>query len=156
MPVVAIDAGTTGVRCMIVGKEGEVLGLRRRKWDYETPEFLEIAKEFNPSHFWNLICTVTKEAVKASGLPSTKIEGVATTSQRHGVVFLDADGKELYCGPNIDARGAMSQYVIEDALGKKFLEVTGCWPPLMFTPARIAWFEEEAPEIHEAVAHVLP
>ncbi|MFX1273019.1 MAG: FGGY family carbohydrate kinase, partial [Promethearchaeota archaeon] len=156
MPVAAIDAGTTGVRCMIVGKRGEVLGLGRRTWGYETPEFLEIAKEFDPSHFWDLICTVTKEAVKASGLPSSKIESVATTSQRHGIVFLDADGKELYSGPNIDARGAMSQYVVEEALGKKFLEVTGCWPPMMFTPARMAWFEEEEPEIREAVAHVLP
>jgi autoinducer 2 (AI-2) kinase len=141
---------------MIVGKEGEVLGLARRTWGYETPEFLEIAKEFDPSHFWDLICTVTKEAVKASKLPSSKIEGVATTSQRHGVVFLDADGKELYSGPNIDARGAMSQYVIEEALGKKYLEITGCWPPLMFTPARMAWFEEEEPNIHKAVAHILP
>ncbi|MFW9911186.1 MAG: FGGY-family carbohydrate kinase [Candidatus Thorarchaeota archaeon] len=156
MPVAAIDAGTTGVRCMIAGGQGEVLGLGRRTWGYETPEFLEIAKEFDPPHFWDLICTVTKEAVKASGLPSSKIDSVATTSQRHGVVFLDADGKELYGGPNIDARGAMSQYVVEEALGKKFLEVTGCWPPMMFTPARMAWFEEEAPEIREAVAHVLP
>jgi autoinducer 2 (AI-2) kinase len=141
---------------MVVGIRGEVLGLGRRTWGYETPEFLEIAKEFDPSHFWNLICTVTKEAVKASGLSSSSIESVATTSQRHGVVFLDADGNVLYSGPNIDARGAMSQYVVEEALGKKFLEVTGCWPPMMFTPARMAWFEEEEPEIREAVAHVLP
>jgi len=156
MPVAAIDAGTTGVRCMIVGKQGEVLGLGRRKWSYKTPAFLEIAKEFDPSHFWDLICAVTKEAVKASGISLSKIESVATTSQRHGIVFLNADGNELYSGPNIDARGAMSQYVIEEALGKRFLEVTGCWPPMMFTPARLAWFEEEEPEIHEAVAHILP
>ncbi len=156
MPVATIDAGTTGVRCMIVGKQGEVLGLGRRSWTYETPEFLEIAKEFDPSHFWDLICTVTKEALKASGLSSSKIKGVATTSQRHGVVFLDADGIEIYSGPNIDARGAMSQYVIDEALGKRYLEITGCWPPMMFTPARMAWFEEEEPEIHGTIAKVLP
>jgi len=156
MPVVAIDAGTTGVRCMIVGKQGEVLGLGRRPWFYETPEFLEIAKEFDPTHFWNLICTVTKEAIKTSGITPSKIEGVATTSQRHGVVFLNADGQEIYSGPNIDARGAMSQYVIDEALGKRYLEITGCWPPMMFTPARMAWFEEEEPETHESIAKVLP
>ncbi|MFX0106921.1 MAG: FGGY family carbohydrate kinase, partial [Candidatus Hodarchaeota archaeon] len=147
MPVAAIDAGTTGVRCMVIEKNGEVLGLGRRSWGYETPEFLEIAKEFNPSQFWKLICTVTKEAVKFSGIPSSKIESVATTSQRHGIVFLDSEGNELYSGPNIDARGAMSQYIIEEALGK---------PPMMYTPSRLAWFEEEEPEIHDAVTHVLP
>jgi autoinducer 2 (AI-2) kinase len=156
MPVAAIDAGTTGVRCMIVGQKGEVLGLSRRLWEYETPEYLEIAKEFDSAHFWKLICTVTQEAVKASGISPSKMEGVATTGQRHGMVFLDADGNELYSGPNIDARGAMSQYVVEEALGEKFLEITGCWPPLMFGPSRLAWFEEEEPEIHEAVAHILP
>ena len=123
MPVAAIDAGTTGVRCMIIGKKGEVLSLARRSWDYETLESLEIAKAFDPSHFWELICSVTTEALNASGLADSKIEGVAATSQRHGVVFLDADGNELHGGPNIDARGAMSQYVIEEAVDAGFDQI---------------------------------
>ncbi|MFW9799113.1 MAG: FGGY-family carbohydrate kinase, partial [Candidatus Thorarchaeota archaeon] len=127
-----------------------------RPWSYETPAFLEIAKEFDPSHFWDLICTVTREAVSAAGTSASKLEAVATTSQRHGIVLLDSDGKELYAGPNSDARGAMTQYVIEEALGNRFLEITGCWPPMMFAPSRLAWFEEEEPELREKVAHLLP
>ncbi|MHA2378116.1 MAG: FGGY-family carbohydrate kinase [Candidatus Thorarchaeota archaeon] len=156
MPVASIDAGTGGVRCMIVGKNGDVLGLSRRPWSYKTPPFLEIAKEFSPSHFWDLTCTVIREAVKIAGISDSELEAVSTTSQRHGIVLLDSDGNELHGGPNSDARGAMTQYVIEEALGDKFLEITGCWPPLMFAPSRLAWFEEEEPEIHEAVSHLLP
>ena len=156
MVVAAIDAGTTGVRCMIVDKNGATLGISRRKWEYITPAYLEIAKEFNADAFWKLICTVTREAIQNAGTEASKIEAVATTSQRHGIVFLDADGKELYAAPNIDARGAMSQYVIDDAIGEKFFEITGCWPPMMYGPSRLAWFEEEEPEIYNAVAHVLP
>jgi autoinducer 2 (AI-2) kinase len=156
MYVAAIDAGTTGVRCMICDDKGKSVGLARRSWDYITPGELEIAKEFDPDLFWRLACTVMKEAVKASRIRPSDISAVATTSQRHGSVFLDADGKEVYCGPNIDARGAMTQYIIEESLGEKYHEITGCWPPLMFSPARLAWFEEEEPEVFESVAHILP
>ncbi|MHA2189482.1 MAG: FGGY-family carbohydrate kinase [Candidatus Thorarchaeota archaeon] len=156
MTVAAIDAGTTGVRCMIVGTNGEVMSISRMSWEYTTPEGLEIAKEFDPNAFWKMTCTVVRQALKESKLSPSKIEAVATTSQRHGAVFLDSDGKEVYAGPNIDARGALSQYVIEDALEETYHKITGCWPPLMFAPARLAWFEEEEPEIFESIAHILP
>jgi sugar (pentulose or hexulose) kinase len=152
----AIDAGTTGVRCMIFDVDGKSVGIARRSWDYTTPVDLEIAKEFDPQHFWKLVCTVTKEALKVSRIKASDISAVATTSQRHGSVFLDSNGKEVYCGPNIDARGAMTQYVIEESLGVKYHEITGCWPPLMFSPARLAWFEEENTEVFESIAHILP
>ena len=156
MVVVAIDAGTTGVRCMIVDSVGVPLSISRRTWEYTTPPDLEIAQEFDPNHFWHLICTVVKEALKTSKVNLAKLDSVATTSQRHGSVFLDDKGKEVYAGPNIDARGAMTQYIIEESLGEKYHEITGCWPPLLFTPSRLSWFEEEEPEIFESIAHILP
>jgi len=156
MVVAAIDAGTTGVRCMISGAKGEPLGMSRRSWDYTTPVDLEIAKEFSPAHFWHLICTVVREAIRASGVKASDILAVSTTSQRHGAVFVDRAGVEVYAGPNVDARGAMTQYIIEESLGEKYHEITGCWPPLMFSPARLSWFEEEAPDIFESIAHILP
>jgi autoinducer 2 (AI-2) kinase len=156
MVFVSIDAGTTGVRCAVVGQKGEFMGVGRRSWEYSTPEELEIAKVFDPSHFWKLTCSVVREALKASKTPLSRMDGVATTSQRHGGVFLDSDGHELYAGPNTDARGAMTQYVIEDTLGEKYHEITGCWPPMIFMPTRLAWFEEEHPDVYNAVAHILP
>jgi sugar (pentulose or hexulose) kinase len=156
MYVAAIDAGTTGVRCMIFDMNGKSLGVGRESWDYTTPVGLEIAKEFDPLHFWQLICSVTKKAIKGSGVKASDISAVAATSQRHGIVFLDKDGREVHGGPNIDARGAMTQYIIEESLGEKYHEITGCWPPLMFSPARLSWFEEEEPEIFQSIAHILP
>jgi len=154
--VVAIDAGTTGVRCMVSSSRGKPLAVSRRSWEFTTPVDLEIAKEFDPEHFWRLICAVVREAIKASRVKASDILAVSTTSQRHGAVFIDREGLEVYAGPNIDARGAMTQYIIEESLGEKYHEITGCWPPLMFSPARLCWFEEEAPEIFESIAHILP
>jgi len=154
--VAAIDAGTTGVRCMIVDMRGTSLGISKRSWEYSTPMDLEIAKEFDARHFWHLTCSVVKEAIKLSKIKISELEAVATTSQRHGSVFLDKNGCELYSGPNIDARGAMTQYIIEESLGERYHEITGCWPPLMFSPSRLSWFEEEAPELFDSIAHILP
>ncbi len=156
MVVAAVDAGTTGVRCMILGRKGEVLGVARRSWSYTTPELLEIAKEFDPQEFWKLTCDVIRESITSAKIPASNIDCVATTSQRHGLVLLDGDGNELHGGPNIDARGAMMQFIIEDALEERYHEITGCWPPLMFGPTRVAWFEEEEPEIFDSIAHLLP
>ena len=143
MAVAAIDAGTTGVRCMIVDRTGNVISLARRTWVYDTPPFFEVAKEFEPSHFWEITCTVVREAIDKAVLKGVQVEAISTTSQRHGMVLLDQDGNELHGGPNIDARGSMTQYVIEDEIGDEYHEITGCWPPMMFMPTRVAWFEEE-------------
>jgi sugar (pentulose or hexulose) kinase len=156
MVVASIDAGTTGVRCMIAGPNGEVLGLGRRPWGYRTPPDLEIAKEFDASEFWKLACAAIRDALSASKISPSDIQAVATTSQRHGAVFLDAEGEAVYAGPNIDARGAMTQYVIEDEMGAAYQEITGCWPPLMFSPARLAWFEEEDPDALSRIHKILP
>ncbi|MFW9868754.1 MAG: FGGY-family carbohydrate kinase [Candidatus Thorarchaeota archaeon] len=156
MVVAAIDAGTTGVRCMIVDRVGETLGLSRMKWSYSTPPGFEIAKEFSPPEFWKLTSSVVKGAIKNSEINLSDLKSVATTSQRHGFVLLDSKGNELHGGPNIDARGAMTQYLIDESLGESYHEITGCWPPMMFAPSRLSWFEEEEPEIYEKIAHLLP
>jgi autoinducer 2 (AI-2) kinase len=141
---------------MIVDNTGNVLSVSRKSWGYVTPEDLEIAKEFDPAGFWKQICSVVRDSIKKSKIKPGDLEAVSTTSQRHGIVLLDAKGKEVHGGPNIDARGAMTQYLIDEALGEKYHEITGCWPPLMFSPARLSWFEEEEPEIFESINHLLP
>jgi len=156
MVVAAIDAGTTGVRCMIVDAKGKTPGISRTSWDYITPAELEIAKEFKPAEFWKLVSSVVKGAIKNSGIKASEIKAVAATSQRHGLVLLDSKGKELHGCPNIDARGAMTQYLIDESLGETYHEITGCWPPMMFAPSRLGWFEEEKPELYEEIAHLLP
>ncbi len=156
MVVAAIDAGTTGVRCMIVDAKGTTPGISRTSWDYTTPPGLEIAKDFNPSEFWKLVCSVVRGAIKNSGIKASELKAVATTSQRHGIVLLDSNGNELHGCPNIDARGAMTQYLVDESLGETYHEITGCWPPMMFAPSRLGWFEEEKPELHGKIAHLLP
>jgi sugar (pentulose or hexulose) kinase len=101
---------------MIIDKRGKALGVSRKSWDYTTLTDLEIAKEFDPAEFWKLVCQVVRGALEESKLGESNIESIATTGQRHGIVLLDAEGRELHGSPNIDARGAMTQYLIDESL----------------------------------------
>ena len=141
---------------MIVDEKGEALAISKANMNYAIPTYLEIAREFDSPRFWKLVCSVVKKAIKGSGIQSSDLVAVAATSQRHGIVLLDSEGNELHGGPNIDARGALTQYLIDDSLGATYHEISGCWPPMMFAPSRLSWFEEEEPETYGKIAHLLP
>ena len=69
---------------------------------------------------------------------SDAIAGVSASAQRLGSVFLDARGREVYAGPNMDGRGfdgamqIMGRLSLERAVG-----IGGHWPPFVSTLARL-------------------
>ena len=79
--------------------------------------------------------------------------GVATTSQREGCVFLDADGRVLYAGPNLDSRGFMEGLEVLGTLGvQRLYEITGHSAPFIFPLARYLWYRKQG---GAPVAHLL-
>lgn len=77
--------------------------------------------------------------MKTTRISPENIMSISSTSMSHGCVFLDRDGKELYAGPNLDARGFLYQDFVE-TLGKdRVYEITGQWPPITYAPARLQW-----------------
>ncbi len=160
--LLTLDAGTGGCRCVIFDTEGHLVAQSYHAWEFYTPEGLEpFGKAFDPSLFWNIMADQVRRALaratshKSGSFESEKIAGISTTGFGHACVFLDASGAELCGSPNIDGRGLLTQDLIEEALGTRLYEITGHWPPLIFAPARLLWFREEAPEIHKKIARVL-
>jgi len=160
--LLALDAGTGGCRCVIFDTEGHPIAQSHHAWDFYTPEGLEpFGKAFDPALFWNIMADQVRRALtsaashKSGWFDAEDIAGISATSFGHACIFLDASGKELCGSPNIDARGLLTQDLIEDALGTRLYEITGQWPPLIFAPARLLWFREEAPEIFKKIARVL-
>ena len=50
--VLVIDAGTSGVRCLVVDLEGRTISLGRQRWDYQSPDDIApLGKEFDPEAF---------------------------------------------------------------------------------------------------------
>jgi len=141
--LMAIDVGTGGGRAVVFNARGETKARAYRAWGYTAPVGMEVlCQEFDPLHFWKLICECVREAL--SKVDPQQVRAVSSTSMRQGCVFLDEKGNHLYAGPNRDVRGILFALEVEEQMGEeRAYKITGRWPPWMFVPSRLRWFKEE-------------
>jgi sugar (pentulose or hexulose) kinase len=154
---VALDAGTGGGKCAVFDETGRLLGAHRQPWSYEVVRNPDIAFvkgfSFDPEEFWRVMCRCVRAAIEQAKVDPSAVAGVAATSQREGCVFLDASGREIYAGPNLDARGFAEGLDVLNGLGaERLYEITGHSAPFIFPIARYLWFRK-----HDSrpVAHLL-
>jgi sugar (pentulose or hexulose) kinase len=155
--LLVLDAGTGGAKCALFDVDGRLLALRRQAWDYHVyaNPGVQFVREysFDPGVFWSILCSCARRALTDAGVPPSDVIGVSATSQREGCVFLDADGAEIYAGPNLDARGFMEGLEVLGRVGvERLYEITGHSAPFIFPLARYLWFRK-----HDTrpVAHLL-
>ncbi|MBI4187141.1 MAG: hypothetical protein HY530_06555 [Chloroflexi bacterium] len=154
--VLAIDAGTSGVRCLVADLDGRVVSLSHQEWSYRTDDAIgPLGREFDPDAFWRIICHNVRQALGEAGISAKSVVGVSATSQREGAVFLDGEGKEIYAGPNIDLRALTEGISIDNQFGDEVYSITGHKPSLLLVPARLKWFEANRPETYSRISAVL-
>ena len=155
--VLALDMGTSSLKCLIAGLDGMVRALTRRPVRYFRPEGLPpFSQEFSPATVWADVCDLIRECLTKAGVRPEDVMAVATTSQRGGMVFLDQKGGALYGGPNQDVRAFFEGMEIDDQRGEGLYSVTGHLPSFLFAPARLKWFQVHQPKIFEKIDAVLP
>ncbi|MEO8604393.1 MAG: FGGY-family carbohydrate kinase [bacterium] len=155
--IVVLDAGTGGAKCSVFDVSGRLRALRYEYWEYtvHANAMVPVVKEyaFDAEAFWQILARCTRGALAESGVDLGEVLGVATTSQREGCVFLAADGREVYAGPNLDSRGFMEGLEILNELGAQGLyEITGHSAPFIFPLARYLWYRKQG---GEPVARIL-
>lgn len=153
--LMAIDVGTGGGRAVVFNAQGEIKARAYRAWAYTSPPGMEVyCQEFDPLHFWKLVCECTREVLDK--VKPAKVKAVSSTSMRQGCVFLDEKGGHLYAGPNRDVRGILFALEVEEQLGEERAYAITCrWPPWMFVPSRLRWFKEEQPGVYEKIGKIL-
>lgn len=145
--LVVLDAGTGGAKCSVFDATGRLLASATESWTYavRTHPAMPLLKEygFDPAAFWSTLARCTRTALASAAVEPADIVGVATTSQREGCVFLDADGCEVYAGPNLDSRGFLEGLEILGDLGLEPLyALTGHSAPFIFPLARLLWYRK--------------
>src|SRR5437763_13718584 len=85
--VLAIDAGTTGVRAMVVRADGAVIarGYREFAQSFPRPGWVE----HDPDHWWVALAAASAEALGAAEVGACDIAGVGITNQRETTVVWD-------------------------------------------------------------------
>jgi autoinducer 2 (AI-2) kinase len=158
MPAIAVfDAGTGGAKCTLFDVKGALLGHHTEVWTYSVRANRDIplVKEyaFDPTEFWGILARCMRTALAQAGVAAADVIGAITTSQREGCVFLAADGRELYAGPNLDSRGFMEGIDILGTFGpERLYAITGHSAPFIFPLARYLWYRKQG---GEPVARIL-
>jgi autoinducer 2 (AI-2) kinase len=154
--VLAIDAGSGGGRALIMDVRGNLVSSACEGWTYEVPDDAgPMGKEFDAGEFWGIIGRLVKEAIRKAGVDPADIVAVSAASQRQGVVFLDRDGDELFAGPNVDIRAIIEGFTIDGECGDEVHRITGHAPSLIFTPAKLKWFQANRPDVYGRIDTVL-
>ncbi|MFQ5873354.1 MAG: FGGY-family carbohydrate kinase [Dehalococcoidia bacterium] len=155
--VLALDMGTSSVKCMVADLKGKPHALTRQEISYSSPEALSpMAREFSPDAIWDAICQLIQRSLKMAGLEGKDVAVVSATSQREGMVVLDAEGQEIYAGPNQDVRAFFEGMALDEAHGEAIYSITGHLPSFLFAPAKLKWLRSHCPEEFNKAHKVLP
>jgi autoinducer 2 (AI-2) kinase len=153
--VLAVDAGSSGIRSLITDLEGHMVSFVRQEVYCDTPsEIAPLGRQFDPAALWDAICQVTRRAIAEAELTPDSIVAASAASLRLGVALLDRSGHELYIGPNNDVRALVEGIAIDAECGGDVCRITGHMPSFLFTPARLRWFQANCPDIYERIATV--
>lgn len=88
--VLAIDQGTTGTTCLVVGSDGRVLGRGYSEFTQHFPEPGWV--EHDAEEIWNVTCRVAREALDAAN--DADVRSIGITNQRETVVLWDRETLE--------------------------------------------------------------
>src|SRR5690348_1482018 len=99
-----IDAGTSGLKALLVDAAGAVAGQATRTYALSTPRpgWAESA----PEEWWAALCGAVRGALAAAGVAGMAVKGIGFSGQMHTLVLLDGAGQPVR--PAIswaDARG---------------------------------------------------
>jgi xylulokinase len=145
-----LDVGTSSVKGLLVGPDGEVVARA------EVPHALATPRpgwaEQDPEDWW-----AGAQAVLAQLRSAGPIAGIGLTGQMHGLVALDEEDRVLR--PAIlwnDQRTAAECAEIEALLGlDELIALTGNRALPGFTAPKLRWLARHEPDVHARIAHVL-
>ncbi|HMN59105.1 MAG TPA: xylulokinase [Anaerolinea sp.] len=155
MYFLGIDVSTTGVKALLVGQDGQVVGSANTEQPLYTPQ--PLWSEQDPADWWNGAVHSIREVLSTAGVRGEEVAGIGLTGQMHGLTLLDEAGKVLR--PAIlwnDQRTAAQCDEIRARLGKAHLiQLTGNDALTGFTAPKILWVQENEPEVYARVRHIL-
>lgn len=150
--LLGIDVGTTGVRCLAVDEQGQVLGAAGETYPSRSPH--PGWSEQEPEDWWR----ATRQAIKRTAAAvAGDVTAVGLAGQMHGSVFLDRNDDVIR--PALlwnDQRTAAQCETITHLVGADRLQhITGNPALTGFQAPKILWLKDEEPESYARVAGVL-
>ena len=152
--VVTIDAGSGSCRALVFDAAGNLHGLTQREWTYHPVPDAPGGFDFDTADGWTQVSACVREALAGAGIGAGDVAAVTAASMREGMVLFDADGRELWACPNIDARaGREAAEMIAEGLAERQYRRSGDWTSIT-APARLRWIARHHPKVLERARHL--
>ncbi|HEY75831.1 MAG TPA: hypothetical protein G4O00_06580 [Thermoflexia bacterium] len=153
--LIVLDAGTGGLRAAVFDLHGRLAGDATADWPLVESEDDLLFREFDPERTWAAVAQATRQALRRADASPTEARAIAATSQRDGCVLLDAEGRELCCALNRDARGVVHADEIAGDFGEQVFQTTGRWPLGLGPLGRLWWLRRNRPRTYQRIGHIL-
>ena len=150
--LLAIDAGTSGCRAVVVSDEGRPLAAARRRWTHAADPEHPGSVDFDTRAAWALIGDCVRESL--AGVRAGDVRGVSATSVRGGLVLFDAAGEELWACGSTDARAADQIRWVrrrEPGFEAEAYRSSGQTLAMAALP-RLLWLRDRLPRVYEAAS----
>jgi len=140
--VLAIDAGTTGVRSMFFDKTGNVLGKAYSEYEstYPSPSWVEQDAE----SWWTKSCETIRHALSKTGLDPERVVGISVTNQRETIVPIGEDGVPLRNAIVWQDRRTVPQcnWIEKELSQDAIYPITGLTVDPYFSAPKILWIKQ--------------
>ena len=154
--VLALDFGTSALHCLLTDSLGKPIDSADAPISFSRPESgASLAREFDPESVLAQFREIMATLLSRQDARPEDIAAIGLTGQRGGVVFADAEGKELYCGPNVDLRAVFEGAALDEEMGREVYNATGHLSASMLAAARLRWSREHAPVVYERTKTIL-
>lgn len=141
---IGIDLGTSGVKILLVGANGKILGETNESYPVLYPK--EGWTEQNPLDWWEATLRGLKQLLK--GQDKSAVRGISFGGQMHGLVALDKEDTVIRpCILWNDGRTEKQTNYLNEIIGKEKLSTyTGNIAFAGFTAPKLLWLKENEPE----------
>lgn len=152
--VLGLDLGTSGLKGILVNKEGHVVETSTANYPLFTPQ--RGYSEQDPEEWFKASKQVIKDIIQLVPDAATEIEGISFSGQMHSLVLLNEDGTPLRNAILWnDVRTTKQCEMITEVLGTDLIKITKNKALEGFTLPKILWVQENEPAIWEQTAQFL-
>jgi glycerol kinase len=149
--LLGIDAGTTGVRALVIDESGEVLarGYREFPQSFPRPGWVE----HDPDHWWLALGASCDEALATAGIPARELSAVGITNQRETTIAWDRETLRAIHPAIVwqDRRTApLCETLREEGWAERIRARTGLLIDPYFSGTKLAWLLDEVDGAREA------